>query len=1224
MFRIIYPALRWLGWSIVLLYVTLALAVLGTRYVLFPKADHYKPYIETQLSTLLGSRVELGHVNARWHRLNPHIELDQITLHDSQGDQVLTIPHLSGVISWRSLLTWSPQFISLHAQGIDVSVRRDAERRLWLLGRSMKGRAPTTQTDDVPMTVVGEQTMQWLASQPQIHAYDSTLRWIDDTRDAQPLILQNVSLKIRNTSPRHQFSLTARPMVDVGGSFDMRGNFTLVPDQEHKQALRAGQGQVYVHIDDVRPEAWEPWVDWPALLHADRVSMRTWLEVAQGEPQGITADIRATNASWRGADQQLVRSRLARLYATGPWHAFQDVVLHNRHLTGQDVLTSLRQSSRLDLLDFNFQGQHIQVLFPELYDEAVVVDALSLGGSAERHTNGVTLQLRDVALQNRDIQFEGDVSWLFQPGQLGDVDVRARVRRADLAAVHRYMPRSTDSDVRTWLEQGLLGGHVHDASVVIRGDISEFPFDDPDSDGEFHVQGLYQDAVIDYVPPDEHSLGWPRLDGVQGKIELNRASLHIQADTAWIEPREGERVQLQNIDAHIDDLRDDPVLNVSGETRGDAATYMAFLQRSDLSGLLDHVFDKTVAQGAWQMPLELTIPLARSVDTQVNGTIHIDDGRIQFDPAMPPFAAINGSFNFTEEDVSLSSLSAQFLGGNVQLSGGIGPEHAGLRMTGHMDAETLGSLIDVPGMARIKGDTAYAATLSGVGTSSDIHGATLTVTSDLEGMALDFPPPLNKSPDASWPLKVNWIHGKTDTRRLKVSLNHTMHAEFVRHENSSSDAYFDVGVLGVGREAQWIDAGLNVDIEQPAFDGDAWYVISGEFDSSSDVEAGGAVFPAIRSLRVQTAHGRLLGLPLDELTYTVKHLAGIDWRADISSTQTAGTLTWKLENNETQGPVQAVFHRLAYGDDLERNDAHSEQNGLAAEPAEPFLDDELRIPAINLIIENLSWHGRHVGKLALVGVNEDQGDTWRLEQFVLSSPSAHLEGGGVWRLRGPQRGLTLDAEVDVSDLGDYFDQIGFKDVLNDGEGSVQMQIDWHDLPWSFDVKKIDGTLGFEFTKGRLSTLNSKSARLLELISLQSVRRLATLDLNPLTLTQDGFPYDLLRGSLRLEHGRVHTEDYRVVGPVGTIVLDGLVHMETGKLDLQAVVVPNLDVSGAAIAAGVAINPVVGIGAFLTQWLLKAPLAQAMTVQYKIEGDWEEPEIQVVERIKGQVEGSADP
>ena len=79
-------------------------------------------------------------------------------------------------------------------------------------------------------------------------------------------------------------------------------------------------------------------------------------------------------------------------------------------------------------------------------------------------------------------------------------------------------------------------------------------------------------------------------------------------------------------------------------------------------------------------------------------------------------------------------------------------------------------------------------------------------------------------------------------------------------------------------------------------------------------------------------------------------------------------------------------------------------------------------------------------------------------------------------------------------------------------------------------------------------------------------------------------------------------------------------MTTGELDLRAVVIPNIDVSGAAIAAGVARNPVVGIGAFLAQWVLKTPLAAAMTAQYKIDGNWDEPEVEAVETIRGQVDG----
>src|SRR5690606_23340324 len=86
----------------------------------------------------------------------------------------------------------------------------------------------------------------------------------------------------------------------------------------------------------------------------------------------------------------------------------------------------------------------------------------------------------------------------------------------------------------------------------------------------------------------------------------------------------------------------------------------------------------------------------------------------------------------------------------------------------------------------------------------------------------------------------------------------------------------------------------------------------------------------------------------------------------------------------------------------------------------------------------------------------------------------------------------------------------------------------------------------------------------------------------------------------------------VIGPVGTIVIGGNIDLINELLDLQAVVIPSLDISGAAVAAGIAINPIVGVGAFLTQWLLQVPLAKAMTVQYQISGKWDDPKIKELE------------
>lgn len=1210
MFQIIYPALRWVGRVLILLYVVLALAILGTRYVLLPRINDYKPLVQDQLSQMLDGQVSLGHIATSWYRLNPHIEITDFTLHGRQGQPVLTIPHVAAVLSWRSLFSLTPQFVSLNAANIDLSVRRDKQGHLWLLGHAVRADGSDRAGDADERGQVGDHAVRWLVAQPQIRLHDSTIRWVDEARSAEPLVLHDVTFNIRNQGSRHQFSLTARPADPLGGHFDMRGNFRRL-DVDRPLALETGQGELYVHIDDMRPRTWEAWVDWPDFMQSDRVDVQAWMQVLHGQPTDITADVQVQNARWQGLDGYQAQSGYGRVHVSGPWPAFHDLMRE-------------RRASRPDqAVDFSIYLQDMQLYATQLYDDPLRVTTLGARGRLQTGDDGQSLQLQRLILENDDIALEGNGSWhaLDRPGP-GYLDARLQVSRASLDAVHRYMPGQIDADVTEWLEHGLLAGRVYDADVVIRGALDRFPFNRDGDDGEFLIRGPFRDAVIDYQPERAGSPGWPRLEAVNGIVELDRASLRVLADSAQMPAAEGHMIALTDIDARIDNMRAAPVLDVSGDTRADASAYMAFLHHSPLNAMLQHAFDKASAQGNWRLPLSLTIPLTSASDSAVRGTIQISDGQLQIDPDLPAFENLSGAIAFTQDDVVAEGLTGRFLGDAVVLSGGVGAGHDALVMQGRISADALRTVADMPGMARFSGATAYTARLAGIGKPDASARPVLTISSDLQGMAMDFPPPLDKAADETWPLRAVWAYRGNDAGRLlDVSLNESMHARFVRND-ASGDTYFDSGSIAVGRDSQWDQPGLGVDVVHPVFDGDAWDRTVREFASP---DAGGdGIFPRVRSLRVQTDQGRLLGLPLDHLTYTVQQRGPDEWRADISSTQTAGTLNWTEVDGTVQGPVQAVLHRLAYGEVAQDADAErAGESESAARDEEDRFEDDLQIPAINLIIENLRLYGRDVGKLVLVGVNEDRGDTWRLEQVTLSSPSAHLEGSGVWRLRGPKRGLSLDAEVDVSDLGDYFDQIGFDGVLSGGAGNVSMEIDWHALPWSFDVENIEGQVRFEFSKGRISTLHTRSARLLELLSLQSMHRLARMDVNPLTLTEDGFPYDLLRGQLNLERGRIYTEDYRVVGPAGTIVLDGLVYLTTGKLDLRAVVVPNLDVSGAAIAAGVAINPVVGLGAFLTQWLLKTPLAAAMTAQYKIDGSWEQPEINAVDRVRGQTDGAPD-
>ena len=63
--------------------------------------------------------------------------------------------------------------------------------------------------------------------------------------------------------------------------------------------------------------------------------------------------------------------------------------------------------------------------------------------------------------------------------------------------------------------------------------------------------------------------------------------------------------------------------------------------------------------------------------------------------------------------------------------------------------------------------------------------------------------------------------------------------------------------------------------------------------------------------------------------------------------------------------------------------------------------------------------------------------------------------------------------------------------------------------------------------------------------------------------------------------------------------------ETQQLHL--VVLPEIDASTAALALGVA-NPILGLGAFLAQYVLRNPLSKAFALEYDIGGTWADPTI----------------
>lgn len=115
----------------------------------------------------------------------------------------------------------------------------------------------------------------------------------------------------------------------------------------------------------------------------------------------------------------------------------------------------------------------------------------------------------------------------------------------------------------------------------------------------------------------------------------------------------------------------------------------------------------------------------------------------------------------------------------------------------------------------------------------------------------------------------------------------------------------------------------------------------------------------------------------------------------------------------------------------------------------------------------------------------------------------------------------------------------------------------------------------------------------------------------------------MRGDARLERGVLHTNNLQMKGVNAAVLMEGSADIAREQQDLKVVVVPEINAGTASLIA-TAINPAIGLGTFLAQFLLRQPLQSATTQEFRITGSWADPQVDKVERASPAAAAPRDP
>ena len=811
--------------------------------------------------------------------------------------------------------------------------------------------------------------------------------------------------------------------------------------------------------------------------------------------------------------------------------------------------------------------------------------------------------------------------------QPGIVDISGNFSGFDVKKIDRYIPERTPDNLRHWLSLALLDGRADDVQIKIKGDLSHFPFSNVDGKpvvkGEFLVKGNIVGGKLDFaggrLSEDGKSTLWPVIENIKGSFIFDRAKMEIKGETA-----KTLSTDLVNVKAVVPDLLSaNAVVNIDGNANGALQGMLQYVDASPVSGWLGYFLHDTKASTNGQLSLKLQLPLKHLIDSKVQGVLQLSNNEVVLQPGIPLISGVTGKLDFNEKGVNLNALKGSLLGGAVigtggtQKDGNIRIKLDGLATSEGIKDVLLGTPVE-PLSKKINGSSRYLAQINVINRQPE-----LIIDSPLQGIGLDFPSPLNKPNNQSMPLHFEMrpvVSGNPAIMRddIKFTVGTVINARYQRQKSAERNAVWQVlrGGIGVNLPAPEPDSGLHANIDIDTLNVDAWSRFIGarttsianttntssiaSSSASPHVDLSAYIEPS--SLGVRTAELVVLDKKLDNVVFGASHQKGM-WQANIDSRQASGYISWNEPNfGQGLGHVSARLSKL-----IIPQSATADVTDLLEGK-----NTSSQIPSLDIVAENFELFNKKLGNVELQAVNLPTpiGREWRINKLLLKNEDAELKATGKW-LSDSGNGISnLNYVLDVVNAGKLLDRLGFVSIVRGGRGKLEGDVRWNGLPFVIDIPSMSGQLKLELGAGQFLKVDPGAAKLLGVLSMQSLARRLTLDFRD--VFSEGFAFDGINGSAQIQQGQAKTNNFKMRSLNATVLIDGSADIAKESQDLHVAVIPEINAGTASVVYALAVNPVIGLGTFLAQLFLREPLARAFTYEYQVTGPWKDPHVHKIE------------
>ncbi len=833
------------------------------------------------------------------------------------------------------------------------------------------------------------------------------------------------------------------------------------------------------------------------------------------------------------------------------------------------------------------------------------------------------INAKKLQLSNPEITASLDLNYLAAgPKQPDQITLDMQFFQAKLATVHRYLPIGIDKEVREYLGKAFDSGDVQNGSLHIKGNVDQIPFPNGQN-GEFTlhlpiVQASYKPAPL---MPIKQGI-WSAFNNINGKIDMKQSVLSVDIDRANY-----KNTAVSNVLAQIPDVTaKNLTLLIKGQVIGDGSQIMEYVVVSPIGVQQPSLVKGLSVSGPINLDLGLKLPLSGNENASIDAKLTLSGNKVQWG-SIPPLENLKGKVRITEKNPEFENVTANFLGGNINVSSVSSvsgapstTDSSSFNISGTTDARFIKNYV-----ATISGSPPYLQLLNAMSGTAKYEGSLnfnklgsqTNLVFDLRNWASLAPSPANK-------LAGSPMLGQFKLRTFPATKSNLVRADwsaklgedyFLQGNLDSSGAYKNA--IGIGAPLNLPQQGLAVNIVSKELNLDTWMDFIGSSQPKNSMPEVKSAEKSSDSTQVTAQIKRLIALDRAWDDFSLNAVEKNDaWQLRLSAPLFAGQMQWTPSSiDQSSGLITGRLSKLKVPEQIrvvetasldstqavKKTGSQSSQTKQALSPS--------NIPSLDITIDDLTLKEAQLGQVKIR--TKTTQDTVKIESLQINNPQANSTITGQWigKNSNTVEMSSLTANMDIKDFGLMISRWSNPKSVEGGSGKLKANVSWSGSIFSPDEASLAGKVSVDLNQGRLLEVNTDGAKLLDVLSLQSLFRFATLDLQGSlgNLATKGTPFKSITSHFEIGQGIAQTERFTMILDQARVAMTGQINIPQKTQDLRITIFPTIDATAGSLAA-FALNPIIGLGAVLGQYLITSQINRTMQTDYLVQGSWRDPEV----------------